>query len=60
MDRLAPRGYLVLLVGSQTSTSRYPCGHCCVLDFVSKSSATVARSSFAAELCNTLEAARGG
>eukprot|EP00975_Prorocentrum_lima_P025687 5402205-Prorocentrum_lima.AAC.1 len=47
---LALRAYLVLLVGSQTSTSRYPCGHCYVLDFVSKRSkrfTTVSRSLFA-------------
>eukprot|EP00975_Prorocentrum_lima_P059583 12492370-Prorocentrum_lima.AAC.1 len=45
---LALRSYLVMLVGSQTSTYCYPGGHCYVLDFVSKRFTTVARLSFAA------------
>ena len=48
------------MIGSQPSKSLYPDGHCWVFDFVSKKFATVNRSSFAAELRNSLEAAQAG
>ena len=59
-DGLALRGYLILVVGAQDSKSLYTCGHCWVLDFVSKKFSTDNRSSFAAELRNQLEAAQAG
>eukprot|EP00975_Prorocentrum_lima_P021795 4592005-Prorocentrum_lima.AAC.1 len=40
--------------------SLHPGGHCYVLDFVSKKFNVVARSSFAAELRNLLDAAQSG
>eukprot|EP00975_Prorocentrum_lima_P012789 2708449-Prorocentrum_lima.AAC.1 len=52
------RGYLVAVVGSQLSCALHPGGHCYILYFVSKKFNIVARSSFAAELRNQLEAAQ--
>ena len=57
---LALRGYIILLVGSNKTTSQYPGGTCNVLDYVSKKFQQVTRSSFAAELRNQVEAAQVG
>eukprot|EP00975_Prorocentrum_lima_P034834 7319296-Prorocentrum_lima.AAC.1 len=57
-DCLALPRYLVAVVGSQQSRSLHAGGHCYVLDVVSKKFNTVARSSFAAEPRNQLEAAQ--
>ena len=57
---LALRGYIVLLVGSNQTTSQHPGGACVVLDYVSKKFQQVTRSSFAAELRNQVEAAQVG
>ena len=56
-ERVALRGYLVLLVGAQRSASEYPGGHCQLMDFVSRKFKTVIRSPFAVELRNQLEVA---
>ena len=55
---LALKGYLIMLVGSDKTSSQFPGGKCCVLEWVSRKFATVTRSSFAAELRNQLEAAQ--
>ena len=55
---LALKGYLIMLVGSDKTESRFPGGKCCVLEWVSRKFSTVTRSSFAAELRNQLEAAQ--
>ena len=57
---LALRGYIIMLVGSNATTSQYPGGVCNVLDYVSKKFQQVARSSFVAELRNQVEAAQVG
>jgi len=57
---IALRGYLVMLIGSQPTTSLFPGGHGYVLEWVSKKFNTITRSSFCAELRNQLEAAQSG
>ena len=59
-DCTALRGYIILIVGSDTSGtgSHFPGGPCTVLDWVSKKFNVITRSSFCAELRNQLEAAQ--
>ncbi len=53
---IALKGFLILLVGSDATDSKFPGGHCVCFDYISRKFATITRSSFAAELRNALEA----
>ena len=55
---IALKGFLILLVGSDPTDSKFPGGHCVCLDYISRKFSTITRSSFAAELRNSLEAAQ--
>ena len=47
---IALKGFLILLVGSDATDSKFPGGHCVCFDYISRKFATITRISFAAEL----------